>query len=210
MTARRLTKDPYSIIIAGVGGQGNVIASRLFSNMLVSKGFIVTIGDTFGASQRGGSVMSHIRISEKSLWSPQVPRGRVDVVVTLEPIEAIRVLVSYGNPSVKVLANTRAIYPSGVISGSSTYPNFEEISKALKQLTAKVWFLSATDEAIRLGNPILGNVIMLGALSSICNLPVGLDDFRMVLSHTLSEEKMAANLKAFDLGFKLIQKTQPL
>ena len=86
MTAKQLSKDPYNVIITGVGGQGNVMASRVLSNMLVQKGYYITIGETFGASQRGGSVMSHIRVSSKSTWSPQVPKGRADVVVTLEPI----------------------------------------------------------------------------------------------------------------------------
>ncbi len=100
METTRLPKDPVNIIITGVGGQGNVMASRILSNMLVRKGFYVTIGETFGASQRGGSVMSHIRVSADSTWSPQIPKGKADIVVTLEPIEAIRVLMSYGNPEV--------------------------------------------------------------------------------------------------------------
>jgi indolepyruvate ferredoxin oxidoreductase beta subunit len=64
----QLSKDPYNIIITGVGGQGNVLGSRVLSNMLVRKGYYATIGETFGASQRGGSVMSHIRVSAKSTW----------------------------------------------------------------------------------------------------------------------------------------------
>ena len=70
-----LAKDPYNIVITGVGGQGNVMASRVLSNMLVRKGFKVTIGETFGMSQRGGSVMSHIRVSPTTVWSPQIPKG---------------------------------------------------------------------------------------------------------------------------------------
>jgi indolepyruvate ferredoxin oxidoreductase beta subunit len=205
MTAKRLPKDPYNIIIAGVGGQGNVMASRVFANMLVLKGFTVTIGETFGASQRGGSVMSHIRVSSLSTWSPQVPKGGADVVVTLEPIEAIRVLAGYGNPAVKVLTNTRPIYPVGVITGTSSYPKLEEIKETLTKLSAVVWFLDATDEAVKLGNSILGNIIMLGALSALGGLPVGREDFRVALSRTLSADKMGDNLKAFDLGVEMMK-----
>jgi indolepyruvate ferredoxin oxidoreductase beta subunit len=204
MTAQ-LPKDPYNIIITGVGGQGNVVASRMFSNMLVQKGFHVTIGETFGASQRGGSVMSHIRVSSESTWSPQVPKGKADVVVTLEPIEAIRVLAGYGNPEVKVLTNTRAIYPSGVIAGNLSYPSLDEIKEMLKKLSARAWFIDATDEAVKLGNPILGNIIMIGALSSVGDLPVDRDDFTITLSRTLPAEKMAGNLKAFDLGVDMMK-----
>ena len=205
MTAKQLPKDPYNIIITGVGGQGNVMASRVFSNMLVQKGYYVTIGETFGSSQRGGSVMSHMRVSSLSAWSPQVPKGRADVVVTLEPIEAIRVLAGYGNPAVKVLTNTRAIYPAGVIAGKLSYPTLDEIKEALKKLSARAWFIDATDEAVKLGNSILGNIIMIGALSAVGDLPVGRDDFTQALSRSLPAEKMADNLTAFDLGVEMMK-----
>jgi len=205
MTAYRLPKDPYNIIITGVGGQGNVMASRVFSNMLVHKGFFVTIGETFGASQRGGSVMSHIRVSSESSWSPQVPKGKADVVATLEPIEAIRVLAGYGNPAVKVLTNTRAVYPAGVIAGRLSYPTLDEIKETLRKLSARAWFIDATDEAVKLGNAILGNIIMIGALSAVGDLPVDRDDFEAALSRSLPAEKMADNLKAFDLGVELMK-----
>ncbi|MCK9364765.1 MAG: indolepyruvate oxidoreductase subunit beta [Syntrophales bacterium] len=206
MTVKRLFKDPYNIIIAGVGGQGNVMASRMLSNILVHKGYNITIGETFGASQRGGSVMSHIRVSSLSSWSPQMPKGKADVVVTLEPIEAIRVLAGYGNPAVKVLTNTRAIYPAGVIAGNLSYPTFDEIRETLKKLSSRVWFIDATDEAVKLGNSILGNIIMIGALSTVDDLPVGRDDFKEILSRILPAEKMDDNLKAFDLGVAMMKK----
>ena len=152
-----LAKDPYNIVITGVGGQGNVMASRVLSNMLVKKGFRVTIGETFGMSQRGGSVMSHIRVSRAAVWSPQIPKGMADLIIALEPIEAIRVLSDYGNPSVKVLVNLRPICPVGVITGEDEYPPEAKIRETVAALAADARFLAATEEAIRLGNPILGD-----------------------------------------------------
>ena len=76
MDAKKLEHDPFNIIITGVGGQGNVLASRLVGDMLSRQGFDVTIGETFGASQRGGSVMSHLRISKNGACSPQIPLGK--------------------------------------------------------------------------------------------------------------------------------------
>jgi indolepyruvate ferredoxin oxidoreductase beta subunit len=111
MENARLKNDPYNLIITGVGGQGNVLASRMVGDMLSQLGFYVTIGETFGASQRGGSVMSHLRISAASTFSPQIPRGRAHMIVALEPTEAIRVLRDYGNPEVGVLCNTRPSSP---------------------------------------------------------------------------------------------------
>ncbi len=205
MTATQLSSDPYNVIITGVGGQGNVMASRVLSNMLVQKGYYVTIGETFGASQRGGSVMSHIRVSSQSTWSPQVPKGRAHMVVTLEPIEAIRVLANYGNPDVKVLTNTRPIYPAGVIAGESAYPDITEIEATLKKLASKVWLLDATDEAVKLGNSILGNIIMIGAVSAVGDLPINRDDFSAVISRSLPGDKLPDNLKAFDLGAEMMK-----
>ena len=125
----RLAKDPFNIIITGVGGQGNVMASRILSNMLVRRGYQVTIGETFGFPTGGVGHEPYSRLG-RFQWSPQIPKGKADMVVTLEPIEAIRVLMNYGNPEVKVLTNTRPIYPVGVISGELNYPTSEEIQEA--------------------------------------------------------------------------------
>ncbi len=205
MTDIQLSKDPYNIIITGVGGQGNVMASRVLANMLVEKGYRVTIGETFGASQRGGSVMSHLRVSKSFNWSPQIPKGRADVVVALEPIEAIRVLKDYGNPKVKILSNTRAISPVGVIAGEIDYPSMEEIKKSAKELASDVWFIDATDEGLRLGNPILGNIIMLGALSGVGVLPMDREGFKGVISRSIPEDKLDINLKAYDIGKQMVK-----
>ncbi|MEA3223710.1 MAG: indolepyruvate oxidoreductase subunit beta [Thermodesulfobacteriota bacterium] len=201
----QLSKDPYNIIITGVGGQGNVMASRILANMLVKKGYCVTIGESFGASQRGGSVMSHLRVSRISSWSPQIPKGGADVVIALEPVEAIRVLKDYGNPEVKILSNTRAISPVGVIAGEQDYPSMEEIRKSAKDLSSSAWFIDATDEGLRLGNPILGNIIMLGALSGVGVLPMDREGFKGVISRSIPEDKIDINLKAYVMGEQMVK-----
>ena len=145
MSAVSLAKDPYNIIITGVGGQGNVLASRLLGGMLAGKGYLVTIGETFGASQRGGSVMSHLRISGKSVASPQIPMGRADVIVSLEPAEAVRVMAAYGNPDTILLTNTHPIYPVGVIKGELDYPPVDEMKDAVKGILRSACFIDATD-----------------------------------------------------------------
>jgi indolepyruvate ferredoxin oxidoreductase beta subunit len=195
-----LAKDPYNIVITGVGGQGNVMASRVLSNMLVRKGFKVTIGETFGMSQRGGSVMSHIRVSLASVWSPQIPKGGADLIVAIEPIEAIRVLADYGNPSVKVLVNLRPIYPVSVITGEEEYPSEETIRATVTALAAEVRFLAATEEAIRLGNPILGNIVMIGAVAGLGVLPIDRELFERVIRDGMPAARVEDNLRAFAIG----------
>jgi indolepyruvate ferredoxin oxidoreductase beta subunit len=195
-----LTKNPYNIVITGVGGQGNVMASRVLSNMLVRKGFRVTIGETFGMSQRGGSVMSHIRVSPNAVWSPQIPKGMADLIVALEPVEAIRVLSNFGNPFVKVLVNLRPIYPVGVITGEDEYPPEAKIRETVAALSAEARFLTATDEAIRLGNPILGNIVMIGAVAGLGVLPIDRELFETVIREGMTAERVEANLRAFAIG----------
>ena len=200
MTSRQLAKDPYNIVITGVGGQGNVMASRVLANMLVRRGYKVTIGETFGMSQRGGSVMSHIRVSRTAVWSPQIPKGRADLIVAIEPLEAIRVLLDYGNPAVKVLVNMRPIYPVGVITGESDYPSEEKIREAVGALSDKARFLDATAEALALGNPILGNIVMIGAVSGLAELPIDRELFDTVIREGMPATRVEANLRAFGIG----------
>ncbi|OPY87365.1 MAG: NADH-dependent phenylglyoxylate dehydrogenase subunit gamma [Smithella sp. PtaU1.Bin162] len=201
---KTLSKDPTNVIITGVGGQGNVLASRVLAGMLVNAGYYVTIGETFGMSQRGGSVMSHLRISEKSVMSPQIPWGRADIVVALEPVEALRVLTKYGNPDVAVLANSRVVYPVGVITGELDYPSIEEMQNALKRISAKSWSIDATGEAVKLGNPVLSNVIMVGALCATNLLPIDHKSFEEEIAKKMTPDKRRINLLAFDAGAKMI------
>jgi indolepyruvate ferredoxin oxidoreductase beta subunit len=205
MNRMNLPFDPYNVIITGVGGQGNVMASRIVGNMLCRKGLSVTIGETFGASQRGGSVMSHLRISTGSSWSPQIPNGKCHLIISLEPTEAMRVLATYGNPNVKVLCNTRPIHAIGVISGDQQYPDLDEITAWVAELSEASWFLDATEKAMELGNPILGNIMMIGAAAGIGVLPLDRKDFEAALAENLSADKLELNLKAYDLGVGMVQ-----
>ncbi|MGW8303697.1 MAG: indolepyruvate oxidoreductase subunit beta [Desulfobacterales bacterium] len=197
--------DPYNVIITGVGGQGNVMASRVVGNMLSRKNLNITIGETFGASQRGGSVMSHLRISAESYWSPQIPKGNCHLVISLEPTEAIRVLMNYGNPNVRVLCNTRPVHAIGVISGEQRYPSMDEVRSWIEELSEECWFLEATEKALELGNPILGNIMMIGAAAGIGALPLDREGFETAISETLSGDKLALNLRAYDLGVCMVQ-----
>jgi len=199
-----LYKDPTNIIITGVGGQGNVMASRVLAGMLVNAGFIVTIGETFGMSQRGGSVMSHLRVSSTSVLSPQIPQGRADIIIALEPVEALRVLVKYGNPDVAVLANSRMVYPMGVITGEFTYPSLDEVKAMFEKLSAKSWILDATSVAVDLGNSVLSNIVMIGALAGTSLLPIDRCAFEKEITKSMSADKCKINLKAFDAGAKML------
>jgi indolepyruvate ferredoxin oxidoreductase beta subunit len=198
-------KETYNLIITGVGGQGNVLSSQLIGQALVGKGYFVTIGETYGASQRGGSVMSHIRVSSKKQLSPLIPRGKADIVIGLEPVEALRVMTVYGNSQTVVISNTRPVYPVDVTSGNEKYPEEEEIRDALKGLSRKVYYVPATEKAIEMGSPILGNMIMMGALLELDLLPLSPDEFRKTLGRNFKEARLETNLRALEEGKRTVR-----
>jgi indolepyruvate ferredoxin oxidoreductase beta subunit len=200
-----LAKDPFNVIIGGVGGQGNVLASQILGQMLVTRGYVITIGETYGASQRGGAVMSHLRLSEKDPLSPLIPEGRCDLLVSLEPVEALRILEPYGHPGVMTLVNTRPIFPMDVISGNATYPEISKVIAKIQSLSKKTWSVNATQIALDMGDPIFSNMAMLGALSATHTLPLDRQGFEETIKGLLPLHKLSDNLKAFDEGSKAVK-----
>jgi indolepyruvate ferredoxin oxidoreductase beta subunit len=200
-----ISKDPFNVIIGGVGGQGNVLASQILGEMLVSQGYIITIGETYGASQRGGAVMSHLRISAKDQFSALIPEGQCDLLIVLEPVEGLRILDYFGNPRVMTLLNTRPIYPIDVISGNATYPEVSKVVAKIKGLSRRVWTLNATEVALEMGDPIFANIVMLGALSAMEVLPIHRQGFESVITDLLSSRTLNENMKAFDKGREVVQ-----
>ena len=199
-------KDPFNVIIGGVGGQGNVLASQIIGHILVSQGYVITIGETYGASQRGGAVMSHLRISARDQFSPLVPEGLCHLLVALEPIEALRILGHYGNPEVVTLLNTRPIHPLDVISGDATYPEVSKVVNKIKELSRRVWTLNATEIALEMGDPIFSNMVMLGALSSIEVIPIDRLAFEATIEELLPPSKLAENMEAFNKGREVLKR----
>ena len=202
-----LSKDPFNVIIGGVGGQGNVLASQILGEMLVSQGYVITIGETYGASQRGGAVMSHLRISTKDQFSPLIPEGQCDLLVSLEPVEGLRILDTYGNPRVMTLLNTRPIHPIDVISGDAIYPEVSKVISKIKELSRRVWTLNATEIALEMGDPIFSNIVMLGALCAIGVLPINRQGFESIIRDLLPSRSLEENLEAFDKGREVVQES---
>jgi indolepyruvate ferredoxin oxidoreductase beta subunit len=197
-------KDPLNIIITGVGGQGNFLLSQLIGNVLVRSGYHATIGETYGASQRGGAVVSNLRVSKEAQYGPLIAQGQADVVLGLEPMETLRVLAQYGNPQVVVVTNSRPIYPAAVSTGWGSYPTPEQIASLVKELSRKAWLVDATDIALEMGAPILANIIMMGALVGTGMLPLGPESFERELAESLKRDRLDVNIKAFRRGLALV------
>ncbi len=198
-----MNSDPYNLIVCGVGGQGNVLASQLIGAVLVDLGYKVTIGETYGASQRGGSVMSHVRVSKKRQYGPIMPPSSAHLIIALEPVEAARILGLYGNPRTMGLINMRPVQPVDVISGLAEYPDLGRLRTKIEDLCETSIFVNATESALELGNPILSNVILLGAASGAGLLPITSEALGKAVSDYMSPDKAPLNIKAFEAGQEL-------
>ncbi|MGD8566191.1 MAG: indolepyruvate oxidoreductase subunit beta [Candidatus Bathyarchaeota archaeon] len=201
--------DPLNIVISGVGGQGNVIASHILALACVKEGLHVSVGETYGASQRGGSVESHVRLSKAKQYGSLIPKGLAHIILGFEPVECLRAVGSYGNRNTRVIINPRPIYPIDVLSGISTYPEVEDVLKALKDLTQSVYVIEATKIAQKIGKAVMQNVVMIGCLAG--------SEFTPVMSDTLIDMikevfggKSKENLEAFSVGLREIKHIEPL
>ncbi len=157
-------RDPLNLIVCGIGGQGNILISRMIGRILSEKGYYITIGETFGAAQRGGAVHSSMRISRKRYYGPLIPKGKGHIILSLEPLETLRILSTYGNENVLTISNTQPIYPVGVAAGKAQYPDLHELMEAVQNLSKASWFVNVSQKAIDLGSPIAANIILLGSL----------------------------------------------
>ena len=195
-------QKPFNIVVCGVGGQGNILISRLIGRILTDQEYTVSIGETFGAAQRGGSVFSCLRVSKERLYGPIIPDGQANVIISLEPMEALRQLKTLGNPDVMVLTNTKTVNPVQVTIGEQTYPDFGQLKSAIDDLSKQAWFIPATDIAMEIGAPIIANIVMLGALVGSGAMEISLDEAESEVRATIPESKHDINLKALKKGYE--------
>lgn len=199
-----IREDPLNLVISGVGGQGNIMLSRLIGRSLLSKGYFVTIGETLGVAQRGGAVMSNVRISEKMPFGPLIPEGKAHIILSLEPLEALRMLVRYGNPKVTTITNFHPLFPVSVLSRKDQYPDYDALKKTIIELSESAWFVDATDMGLKLEAPIVANVIMLGALIGINSIPLTKKDIEEEIESSFTSDRVELNLKALKIGIESI------
>lgn len=206
----KMKEDPLNIIITGVGGQGNVLASQIIASAAVQDGLYVSVGETYGATQRGGAVMSHVRLSEESQYGPLMPKGKAHVILGFEPVESLRTIGDFGNKKTRVIVNPRPIYPIDVLSGASKYPAVEDVLKAIKGLVSSVQVVEATELAKEVGDTLMQNIVMVGCLVGSGFTPLKIETVREVIKVIFAERNLEANLKAFELGLREIRRMKPL
>lgn len=186
-----------SLLLAGVGGQGILLASDIICKVMMVKGYDVKKSEVHGMAQRGGCVTSHVRYGQK-VYSPLARKGDVDIIVSFEKLEALRYL-DYLKPGGLVLVNDEEINPPSVNLGEADYPLgiYESIRTQIGQENVKV--VSGPELAAKSGNRRAVNTVMLGAISRF--IPeIDSEDWKKILAEMLPEKIVEANLKAFDLG----------
>lgn len=183
-----------SILMSGVGGQGVILASKIFSEAALLSGLDIKQSEVHGMSQRGGSVVSHVRIGEK-VHSPLVPEGQCDILLAFEPLEGLRFAHWVRRDGV-IIYSTDRINPSTVSAGLAEYP--EDTGKRMMDYPSKKIALSAGDLAERAGSRRAANVVLVGALSRQVDFP--LEIWELALEASVPAEALALNREAFRLG----------
>ena len=183
-------------LLAGVGGQGTILASRILASAGLELGYDVKTAEVHGMAQRGGSVESHVRWGEK-VYSPLVEYGTADYLIGFEMLEAARWL-AYLNKSSVTLINRFRIPPPIVNLGKARYPSEKEIENLLQSGGGKVKWLNAADMAEAAGNPAMAGVVLLGALSNLVG--GGREVWLQVIKTLVPARFVEMNQKAFLAG----------
>jgi indolepyruvate ferredoxin oxidoreductase beta subunit len=189
------------LLVTGVGGQGVVLASDIIGETALAAGYDVKKTDTLGMAQRGGSVVSHVRLAEK-VRSPLIKEGEVDLLLAFEKLEAAR-WSHYLRQGAVAIVNTYEQPPLSVSLGQEKYPTDDEIAAALKRRTDRVYFIDGNQRAEELGNVRTLNVYMLGCFSVFA--PLDVEVWKDSISRRLPEKLREINLTAFAMGRKEIE-----
>ena len=191
----------YNIVITGVGGQGVLTAANILGWAALHAGYKVRLGEVHGMSQRFGSVISYVRFGE-DVYGSMVPEGKADVMLSFEPVEALR-YINYLKEGGMVVVNTKPIVPVQVSMGMASYPSLEEIRKVFeKDFKAKWIGFNAEELAEQAGHVVTTNTVLIGALTQIPEFPLDAEHVREVIKITIPPKAVDINMKAFDLGIK--------
>jgi indolepyruvate ferredoxin oxidoreductase, beta subunit len=188
--------DRLNILIAGVGGQGVVLAGDILADVALAAGMDVKKTDTLGMAQRGGGVVTHLRMGPE-VASPLIGESEADMLISFEKLEAAR-WASYLRVGATVIINDLALPPLGVSRGEDSYPADDEISHIFSHRNTEAMFIDGSHHAGDLGNPKVLNVLMLGSLSMLMPFDPGMWENAIKLH--LPEKLRPVNLAAFSRG----------
>ncbi|MCE5323533.1 indolepyruvate oxidoreductase subunit beta [bacterium] len=186
--------DILNISLVGVGGQGTLLASNILCQVALLTGKDVKKNEVHGMAQRGGSVVSQVRVGT-SVHSPMIAVGETDILLSFEKVEALR-FAHYLSPDGIALVNDQEIRPVTVSSGQSQWP--DDLDGKLKSTFSKLELIPALDIARSLGNIRAVNVVMIGALAN--HTDISDDIWRESIRQLVKPKFLDLNLNAYDAG----------
>jgi indolepyruvate ferredoxin oxidoreductase beta subunit len=196
----------FNIVLAGVGGQGTLLAAEVIGSAAVRDGLNVRVSEIHGMAQRGGSVVSNVRIGEGVLAST-VLEGQADVLLGFEPLETVRNLKSASEKTL-VIMNTQRMPPTELAAKNTEYPSAEEILAKIRLFTGEVIVIEAAELAKKAGSRLTQNSVLLGALVAANDFPVNAESVVEVLRELVPKKYVEMNVQAFELGRDSVRKEQ--
>lgn len=191
------------LVFIGVGGQGNLLASRLLGEAALSRGIPAVVSEIHGMAQRGGIVESAVLLGDVN--SPIVSNGEADVLIGFEPLETLRAMNKCSEKTL-VITNTHPLPPFTVSVGQGKYPPVDDMLRLIQAKIKKVIALDGDALAAEAGNPLSLNMVMLGALIGSDSISIGPDEMKQTISTSTKKAFLDSNLKAFDLGLEAAKK----
>jgi indolepyruvate ferredoxin oxidoreductase beta subunit len=193
-----------NIVLAGVGGQGILFAAEVLGTAAVKEGLGVQVSEIHGMAQRGGAVVSNVRIGEKA-FSPTVLEGQADLLLGFEPIETLRNL-KFASEKTLVIMNEEQITPAGLTAKKMAYPSMKGIVEKIQRFTKRVIVLDAAKIAKKAGSILTENVVLIGASAATEKMPIKQESIIDALQELLPRKHLDTNVKAFQLGFEYVRK----
>ncbi|GAB6171643.1 indolepyruvate oxidoreductase subunit beta [Paradesulfitobacterium aromaticivorans] len=184
-----------NILLVGVGGQGTILASKILTHAALAQGYTVKMSEIHGMAQRGGSVVTQVRLGEE-VYSPVIDEGEADIIIAFEQLEAYR-WAHFLREGGVLIANTQKISPLPVLIGAATYP--DTILANLKDKVKRFVEIDGLKLAAEAGNAKATNVVLMGVLARFMDFPQ--EVWQDALKARIPEKLLSLNKKAFVLGY---------
>jgi indolepyruvate ferredoxin oxidoreductase beta subunit len=198
----------FNIVVAGVGGQGILLAAEILGTATLKEGLNVRVSEIHGMAQRGGSVTSNIRVGEKVL-APTALEGNGDVLLGFEPLETLRNL-KFTSENTLILMNDESISPPGLTTKMISYPSQDKIIEKIHGFTKNVVIIDAAKLAEEAGSVLTRNVVLIGGLAATGKTPVKIESLKEAIRELVPAKYLEMNMKAFELGYNDVQKKTKL
>ena len=187
--------DKINIMIVGVGGQGSLLTSRILGNVGLREGYDVKVSEVHGMSQRGGSVVTYVKMAKK-VYSPLIEKGEADIILAFEELEALR-WVDYLKSDGRMLINQQRIDPLPVIIGKAKYP--ENIVQKIEGRYPNTLSIDALAIARQSGSIKTVNTVLVGLMAKSIDIPKQV--WIAAIEEIVPAKMLESNLKAFEAGF---------